>query len=829
MKRFFTISQISILASIFLSSCLGSKFLEPNEKLLVKYEIGGVSGPLKDEANNLIEQKPNSRPLGLLRKTPLKFVVPPFTHLAHLYKLGENGSFIADGFNEEKVKEDREKLQKKYELKVEKAHKDRKKQKLRGKMVKKLDKKDRKIREGNQLMRWGEKLAVYDPTKTNTSLQKIKLFLDSKGYFNATVTSDTSTVSKRKRTLQLSYGVATGPRFTIDSIQYIVQDSILAQLVEENLVKSPLRKGKYDQAALSDERDFIYNLAVNNGYFEFSKQYVSFEIDSTQLEENQLFIREIIRNPNNKDGHKIFYLDSIVFTSDASVTRAYQRTTEHFKGVTFNFGKNKYSKKILQWRIPLEQDDRYSRNLTIETQRQLSYLDNFKFVNINYDTTGNRFVANIFTSPFDRYQTSNEFGFTQNSGAPRPGPFFSVSLKNRNTFRGLETVGLDLNAKLEGITSVTEDGENYSSRQYGGQLTFDFPQLLFPLGRFYKKKMGRFNPRTRFLVGLSYERRVDEYDRRNIQTSFSYSWQLRDQLKYTLTPLQVSVIQSTNEQSFADFLDRLEAQGNTYANAFRSALVSSSSFQFDLNLGDYEQGKDGGFVRFFVEAGGNLNSVLGENTFSENTETYNFVKTNVDLRKIEKVTSKLNFAYRLNIGLAYAYGGNNSLPYEKYFFAGGSNSVRAWRPRRLGPGAFGALDTATVESAITPISYRREQPGDLLIETSLELRQKLVGFLEGAFFLDAGNVWLIKGTSVDPTNDPEGDDGKFRFNQFLNEVAVGSGLGLRFDLSFLILRFDVGVKLFDPAQPMGKRFVGDQIFRNFGTTSEFNIGIGYPF
>lgn len=829
MKRFFTLSQISILASIFLSSCLGSKFLKPNEKLLAKYEIKGVSGSLKDEINSLVDQKPNSRPLGALRKTPLKFFVPPFTHLAHLYKLGENGGLFSDGFDQEEAQTDREKLQKKFEAKLEITDKVKRKQKVRGRMVKKLDKKDRAIREGNQLMRWGEELAVYDHQKTGSSQRKMKLFLDSKGYFNASVTANTTTIRKRKRTIFLSYQIDPGTQFIIDSIEYVVKDSVLAELITQNLQDSPLGKGSYDQDALTRERDFIYNLAVNNGYFEFSKQYISFEIDSTQLGENMLYVREIIRNPNNKKGHKIFYLDSIVFTSDASITRAYNRTTEHYKGVTFNFGKSKYSKKILQWRIPLEQDDRYSRNHTIETQRQLSYLDNFKFVNINYDTTGSRFVANIFTSPFDKYQTSNEFGLTQNSSAPRPGPFFSVSLKNRNTFRGLEIVGLDLNAKVEGISSVTEDGKNYSSRQGGGQLTFDFPQFLFPLGRFYKKKMGSFNPKTRLLLGLSYELRVNEYVRRNIQTSFSYSWQLKDQLKYTLTPLQVSVIQSTNEPNFEKFLKELEGQGNTYANAFRSAFVSSSSFQFDLNLGEYSQGKDGGFVSFFLEAGGNLNNAFGKNTFSENTETYNFVKTNIDLRKIERVTSQLNIAYRLNIGLAYAYGGNNSLPYEKYFFAGGSNSIRAWSPRRLGPGAFGALDSMAVESDITPITYRREQPGDLLIQTSFELRQKLVGFLEGAFFIDAGNVWLIKGSSVDPSDDPEGDDGKFRFSEFIDEMAVGTGVGFRFDLSFLILRLDLGLKLFDPAQPKGDRFVGEQIFSNFGRSSEFNIGIGYPF
>lgn len=832
MKGFFTVSRLSILASIFLSSCLGSKFLNKNERLLTSYQIEGISGSLKDEVDALVEQKPNSKPLGVLENTPLKFTVVPFTHLAHLYQLGKNGSFFTKGFDSVAVHAKRDADQLAFEQKIAEAEFDRKKQRIRNRMLKKMDKRDRKIREGNQLMRWGEELAVYKNSKSISSKEQIKLFLNAKGYFNSKIRIDTTITNKKKRWLSLTYDVSLGKPFRIDSIEYQVADTVLLQLITENKEDSPLRKGQYDQGTLTKERDYIYELAVNNGYFDFSKQYISFEIDSTQLGSNKLFVREIIRNPPDRSEHKIFYLDSIVFTSDASITQAYQRTIESYKGITFNFGKNKYSTKVLQWRIPLEQDDRYSRRLTIETQRQLSYLDNFKFVNINFDTTANHFVANIFTSPFDKYQTSNEFGFTQNSSAQRLGPFFTVSLKNRNTFRALETISLDLNAKLEGISGITEENENYSSRQYGGQLTFSFPQFLFPIGRYYKKQMGSFNPKTRLSFGLAYENRLNEYTRREISSSLSYSWQVRDQLKYTLSPLQLSFIESINSESFKVFLQELEDQGNTYARAFQSAFVSSTSFQLDLNLGQYSQGKDGGFVRLFAELGGDLNSILGDRPAGDSIEIYQFAKMNLDLRKIEKVTRKLNIAYRLNIGLAYAYGDNNSLPYEKYFFAGGSNSIRAWRPRRLGPGAFGAIDSTALEgrnATWNPIDFDREQPGDLLIESSFEFRQKLVGFLEGSFFIDAGNIWLIKGSTVTAAQDPQGDDGKFRFNEFLNEMAVGTGLGLRFDLSFLILRLDLGLKLVDPAQEKGKRFVGDQIFSNFGPNSEFNIGIGYPF
>ncbi len=797
--------------------------MKDNEQLLAKYEVKGLSGSLKDDAKGLVEQTPNSR-VSIMGVT-----IMPFTHLAHTYQLGQNGFLFIGGYNQEKTMVKKDKIQSKFESKIEGAKTDEKKQRYRRRMLKKLDKKDKKLREGNQLMRWGEELAVYDEEKTQETVDKIKVYLNSKGFFNSKVDATKTSLNKSQRTVEVTYNVQPGSHYFIDSIEYIVEDTALLTLINNNIRNTPLRKGFYDQQILSDERDHVYNLAVNSGYFEFSKQNVLFEIDSTKLGDQKLYVREIIRNPPGKSSHKIFTLDSIIFTSDASVTQAVKRTIEVHDNVTFNFGQNKYSKKILHWRIPIEKGDKYSRDRTIETQRQLSYLDNFKFVNINYDTTGNRFIANIFTSPFDKYQTSNEFGFTQTHGA-NPGPFFTVSLKNRNTFRGLEIVSIDANAKLEGIQGVSEADERYSSRQYGGQLSFTFPQFLFPLGSSLKKQLGSYNAKSRLSVGLSYEQRIDEYIRRTIQTSFSYGWQVRDKIKYTLTPLQVSLIRSDNEPAFEQFLNDLETQGNTYANAFRSAFVSSASFQVDLNLGDYASGNQGNFVRLFGESGGNLNGFLGENAVGDDVQVFKFWKLNLDLRRIDRITRRTNFAYRLNIGLANAYGSNNALPYEKYFFAGGSNSIRAWKPRRLGPGSFGVIDSLnTGGSDRIIVDFSREQPGDLIIESSFEIRQKLVGFLEGAFFLDAGNVWLIKGSSVDPSLDPEGDDGIFRFSEFMNEMAVGAGLGFRFDLSFLIMRLDLGVKLFDPAQPAGKRFVGDRIFSNFGPSSELNIGIGYPF
>lgn len=814
--------------------------MEDDQKVLAKQGINGLSGALEDDSKGLYEQNANSRML---------FGQYPFAHLTHLYELGENG-WIFKGYDQKKAIAKRDSLAAKFDRKIEAAKTDSKRLKLRNKKAKKYDKKNRKVKQGNQLMRWGEPLAVYNHQSSRLTAEKISQYLFSHGYFDAEVEIDTSDyqtlgpvgkfgrnlrnwvsgwAGHKDRYVNLNYNVELNTRYVIDSIEYDVQDTVLKALIFENTDQAPLQKGYYNQETLSDERDFIHNLALNNGYYEFSKQYIEFKVDSVQLGKDTVIVREIIKNPPGQYEHKIFYLDSIVFHTDANINETFAGTQEKYRDITFKFGKNRYSKKVLEWRVPLEQDDPYSRDLTIETQRQLSYLDNFKFININYDTTGNHFVANIFTSPFDKYQTSSEFGLSRTQG--RPGPFVNINLKNRNTFRTLEILSLDANAKLEDLQSVREetgfDG-NYTSRQFGAEAAITFPQFLFPLGSYYKNKIGRFNPKTRISFGFSFEDRINEYRRLTYRGTWAYSWQVRDQIKYTLTPLQLSLVDASTTSEFQSFLNDLTAENNPYALAFNSAIVSSTAFRLDLNLGEYANGQDGGYVQFNAELGGNLNNILGTSLFGDSLETFQFAKTQIDLRKIERLTRKTNLAFRLNVGLAYPYGDNKSLPYEKYFFAGGSSSIRAWRPRRLGPGAFGVFE---VDNEVTTefIDYSNEQRGELLIESSVELRQDLVGFLEGAIFIDAGNIWTIRNSLVDSSEDPDGDDGVFRLDSFMQEMAVGTGVGLRFDLQFLIFRLDLGMKLFDPAQKKGERFVGDQIFSNFSRNSEINIGIGYPF
>jgi outer membrane protein assembly factor BamA len=242
------------------------------------------------------------------------------------------------------------------------------------------------------------------------------------------------------------------------------------------------------------------------------------------------------------------------------------------------------------------------------------------------------------------------------------------------------------------------------------------------------------------------------------------------------------------------------------------------------------------FFKWSAESGGTVQNFIRYPIIeNRGLQSFKYIRVNADVRRINVLGQNGTLAYRFNAGLGYSYDTEGALPYEKYFFAGGSNSVRAWRPRRLGPGSF-RPNQSSDPSADGLYNYRFEQPGDILIEGSIELRRKLIGFVEGAIFVDAGNVWTREPRTKFDENNNEVENGnsQFKVDQFYKEFGIGTGFGFRFNFSFLILRFDAGIKVYDPARPEGDRFVLDHVkfIGPFGVDKEpviYNVGIGYPF
>ncbi len=821
--------SVGVCVCLLLNGCIGTKYLKEDEKLLYRQSIKVPGAMDKTGLRDIYIQKANRRFLGL-----------PINTLTWMYYLGlrrftMDHSWLIHSKNDFIRK--KEKKEKKFDAKIAEAKTERKKNNIQFRKQRKIDDINFKIENGNLPMQWGEKVSVFDSITVTETVEKINAFAFNRGYFNATTKA---TIFEKKKRVSVEYELSPGPPFIYDTIIYHVADSAMLSIMLEAERASKIKRGdRYDQKILSDERDRLDYLMKDNGYYDFSKQYIDFQVDTAYKHHYSIALQFSISDPASRASHKTFTVDSISFRTDAGIMdRAGKRQSVMYKGIRFNYLIDQYSKRILSQRVFIKHDSLYSREKTFATQRQLANLDIFKFVNINYDTTGGKFIANIFASALDRYSWTNEAGVTVNQGFP--GPYYSLSLKKRNIFQGLEIFELNGRYGFEGVAGATDLGGVYKSTEANINASVTFPQFLLPLGK-RADDLGKFNPKTKLLIGYTYTDRP-EYQRSNVTFSNTYTWENKRTTLYSFTLTNIQVIQSTLDPAFDQLLTDLQNnQGNNLKNSFKPSLVSSMIFSMTWNPQNYgNQERSSYFLRVQAESGGTLfNFYTPEFAINRGLEIYKYVRLGVDFRRNKVIDKNTSMAFRVNSGVAYAYGDNKSLPYEKYFFVGGSNSVRAWRPRRLGIGS-APPPLSTNPGANGLFNYQYERPGEIMLEGSVEWRKKLFGFVNGAIFIDAGNVWTFQqispANSTDPTTAPWADQGntKFFIDTFYKEIAIGTGFGLRMDFSFLVLRVDVGIKVWDPARPEGDRFVlGNFRFTGpYDSSREpviYNIGIGYPF
>ncbi len=797
---------ILLLATLILSGCLGTKYLKEDEKLLYKQSIKVEKYINKSDLDRLYSQEPNRR-----------FPIIPFSTYVWFYYWG------LKNYDIQKYQAKKAEIQEKFERKIIEADSNKTKiERLEKREKKKIAKMDKNIADGNFLMRIGEPIAIYDSAQTQATINRFDLYLDSKGYFNSKIENN---ISIRHNRVTSTYKIESGPPYKIDTLFLQAGDTAIAKLIQKNQSEKLINIGdNYEQSNLSKERERLDLLMKDNGYFDFSRQYIEFEVDTAYLQPQHVVVKTLINQPANRDHHKIFRVDSVNFISSTRDKGMEQSAiqSEVYKGITYRFQKNRYSEKVLNRRIFIKRDSLYSKTKTYNTQRQLANLDIFRFININYDSVGGQLVANIFTSPLSRYQWTNEVGVNVTQGFP--GPFYNVTFKKRNIFRGLEIFEMSSRFGVEGVASVTGADDIYASIEAGVNAGLTFPQFILPISNSIKEQLGQVNPKTRLLAGYTYTRRP-EYIRKNTNFTNTYSWQNQRTTFYQVTLTDISLIESEVSDTFQERLDSLSVSGNRLINAFKPSLVTSMNGSATWNFNSYGLNfTNSSFFRLYLESGGtSLNFVNTGFLDREKLEFYKFYKLNADYRKIHPVNKNTTVAYRLNAGFAKPYSNNGILPYEKYFFAGGSNGIRAWRPRRLGPGSYAPIDTVK-----NVIDYSFEQPGEIIFEGSLELRKNLVGFVDYAFFVDFGNTWTIKFDESRPGS-------QFKADSFFKEIAVGAGFGIRLDFSFLVLRVDAGLKVYDPARPELKRFILTKGFYDapFTTGSSeavvFNIGIGYPF
>lgn len=798
---------INFLFLLFLiSACSLTKGLREDQFLVYDVDLKGVEKSDRTAITNLIRQSPNTR-------------IPIFNFSVGttLYRFGEwmydSTRHVA---NRDRLLKERTAL----EFQNDTSSLDRGETKRLNRIKSNLTSLERKLEYGNFFMRTGNPRVILDSALTEETVRQIGFYLVNNGFFDAQVDYAVEYDSKKAA---ITYQLTENQPYLIDTFYTKTEDANVYNIVENNLKFTAIRVGKrYEQNQLSKERQRVEDVLKENGYYTFSRSFVDYNVLKDTVE-HKVKIEQNIRKPQSSEFHRVYTLDSIYFTIDppSDVFIDYDNKSV-YKDINFSIYEDKYSKKIISSRVFLEKGNLYNRSDVIETQRQLANLDLFRFVNISFDTLDNMLRPRIFTQPNQKYQLTNQLGASITEQVP--GPFFSHSLRNRNLFRGAEVFEFFFRAGLEGVVSATGEGGVFRSRELNTSASIIFPRFLFPMNLDYLERFGRYNPRTRTLIGYNYINRP-EYVREGINGVIGYNWNTRNlRQQFTFNALDANFIRSSLSPAFRNLLEDFQNQGNNLINSFLPSYVSSISGQVIINFNQYGafSRSKASLWRIYLESGGTTLNLLNNDFVGERSLAYfQFLKFQSDFRRYIPITAKQTFAYRLNLGLARPYGVSNGvLPYEKYFFAGGSTGIRAWQPRRLGPGSY-TPDTFEDGS----FDYRFEQPGDILFEGMFEVRSKIYGYFDGAFFVDLGNSWTFL---PDPTR-PGAD---FQLNRFWKEIAVGTGLGLRMDFDFLVFRLDMGVKAMDPARPEGQRFILGNFFRNFwgerGQTV-FNIGIGYPF
>lgn len=798
---------IYVLGSLL--SCSITKNVPKGEYVLFDRELEGVKFTDEEILASIISQEPNTR--------------IPLSNRSLGVSIYRVGTWFYDSA---KVSEKRERKQldlEQVQAKRDSLPQDRKLQKRQDKLNTQIEGLEEKLEFGNLIMRTGNPVVLLDSTKTRDSAKEVEDYLKNHGFFDA---KTSYTVETKNEKAFVTYEIDEKLPYLIDSFYTRTDNVDIIRILNAHSSESEVKRGEiYNQDDISRERSRIEYLLKNNGFFMFSDSYIEYNVYQ-DTSAKRVAIEQVIFKPSFAEKHRIFTIDSIYFqVTPPSADFVDQKIKRNYRDIDFSFYRDRYSAKLFASRVFFDEGKPYNRSDIIETQKQLNNLDLFRFLNISFDTLGTSLTAKVIAQPNQKYQLTNQVGLSVTEQLP--GPFFSSSLRNRNFFSAGEILEFNFRAGLEGVASATNQ-DVYQSRELGISGSVIFPRFLIPFAPSTLAKYGRYNPNTRTSIGYAYTNRP-EYTRSSLNSQLAYTWAtLSNKMQFTVNVADIAYIRTPQiTEEFFQILEDLQSEGNNLIWSFLPSFVSSFSAQSIINFNQYGNFKNNraSLLRLFAESGGtSLNFFDVPSNDEEDIEFANFqwLKFQADYRRYHPLDTKQTLAYRFNFGIAKPYGVSAGiLPYEKYFFAGGSSSIRAWQARRLGPGS--TVPTVDEEGNFT---YNNEQPAEMIMESMLEYRRKLFGYFNMAFFVDLGNSWSI---GYDPTR-PGAD---FEYDRFYKEIAVGTGLGLRMDFDFLVIRLDLATKAIDPAQPLGERWILDNLswkqpLGNKGQTV-LNFGIGYPF
>lgn len=681
-----------------------------------------------------------------------------------------------------------------------------------------------------QLRKFGERPVLYSDRLTSISAEQIKLELNNRGYLNATV--DTLLVLKDKKA-NVTYDVVGKTPYRILNYQDTIKDTTIFKILKEEKKLNFIRKDDiFDLEVLEEGRIEMALHLRNKGYYDFTKDNFQFLADTT-IGTNQVDLTVNLLNPSDSTLHQQYYLGNSTILNGIDIaklmdsTKHYQFDTIQFRDLTIIQDKKEFLRpQAIYYNTFLRKNRMYADRLVDRTYTSLNGLGAVSQTNIDLypilRNDSNFLDSRISIAPGNLHWM--QFGVDGTNSAGDLGVAANITYEHRNIFKGAERLRIRLNGAYEFISSggladsINLIDQNYY--EYGAETFLSIPQLLLPW--LLKALKEQPSASTEFSVGVNFQKRP-EYLRQFFNLSSKLQWSRMDwRLTNTIEPLDINYVRmpwksdffikqylsdDSNpilRKSYEDQFIVRTAYSLTYTNSDRRLIVKNP---FRIRAGIDLAGV---LPRLITALGGSRASSKGyEEIFGITYAEY--VKTDLDFSSTFPFDDSNSLAIHFGLGVAVPYGNSIVLPFEKRYFAGGANSVRGWSTRTLGPGGYQRNDTLRSDFV--------NQTGDIKLDLSAEYRHKLTDLFEIATFVDAGNIWTIRDYQGQPS-------GVFKFDEFYKQIAVAYGLGLRINLSFLLLRLDAGMKAYDPANK-DKRFV---LFKpNFSDKFALHFAIGYPF
>ncbi|SFA44202.1 Outer membrane protein assembly factor BamA [Pedobacter suwonensis] len=678
----------------------------------------------------------------------------------------------------------------------------------------------------NWLRRQGEAPVLLNEVKLKYNNDVLTSYLISEGYLQASVTGDTVVKGKKGKAV---YTAETGNRYKINKVTFPPDTGVLTKIINQNKNKTLIKAGDYyDLDNYKNERIRIDNDLKEQGYFYFGPDYLIMQVDST-IGKNLVNVNIKVKDIAPDAALKPYTIRDINIYPSYSLRRdTILRKLKPLEYHDFSIydDRNTFKPRLFDRLVFFQKGEPYNRKDHNQSLNRMVNIGAFRDVRAEFlpvdSFRNNQLDLNIYLTPLKKNSLS--FSVTGTSKSNNfVGSEVKVTQTTRNLFRGAEQLDVSVSGGFETQVRGTSLGRNSLSFTAEGKLTF--PRFIVP---FYKpNSTNAFIPKT--IASLSYQmlNRGSEYTLHAIKGEYGYNFKENQYKEHNLNPISISYISTGFPDS--NRRDSLFRSNPLLRSTLENQFIIGSNYNFTYTNQMETNRRNNVYFFGGLETGGNVWGLFtptnekGQKTLF-NTPLTQFIRAEADFRDYYKINRNLIWANRLNLGYGYAYGNSSSLPFVRQFFAGGSNDIRAFPARTLGPGTYKVPDNAIFA----------DQGGDIKLMLNSELRFKLVSVLYGALFVDAGNIWLRKEDLGEPGKPETARLGSgFKLKNTLNELAVGTGAGLRVDATIFVVRLDVAFPVRKPYLPEGQRWVFDDIaFGNKDWRRQnliFNIGIGYPF